>query len=387
MQPAPPPPKTMVLCADVSHRYAHQRLPALSSVTMELKRGEFFALIGPHAGGKSTLAQLIAGLLLPTSGQITVDDIDTRYNLPPLPAFVSYLSQAPEALDHVSLQQLLFLAGALRNMPPAESRQAARDLLERCDLAPLARRPLGQLAAGQRQLARFCAALMGYPRLLVLDEPTTGMEPIQRRWVWDLLKLLHQQTGITTVVVTHDLDAIDHIVDRVGFLRAGQLVAVGTPATLKEHYGNGPRLEVRLAVGEQLLASVQQRLKGLGELVITDDSAGFILYPSAETLGQLARSVPMPSAPPTAAPPAKAAKATKGGRGKGRAATNVTTAVAVAEPANDTWLLDRQMPVPGTLGRTIEAIFAIVGPERIAECWFAPPSLDDVYARLGAMEP
>lgn len=372
MQSTPSP--SLVVCAGVTYRPIWRRSPVLADLSLEIQSGELFALAGPNGAGKSTLAQLIAGQLLPTTGQITVDEIDTRHNLPPLQGFVAYLAQTPNAPDLLTVQQLLFLSGALRGMPAGESSSAVHDLLDRCDLLAVAKRPLHSLPPGQQQLARFCAMLMGYPRLLVLDEPTTGLDPTQRRWVWDLLHELHRQTGITTIVISHDIEAIDRVVDRVAYLRAGQIVAVGSPASLKERYGTGPRLEVRLSAGAALDDRARERLRRLGQLSESDDGASFVLYPSPEALGPLARSVPMPAPSPMALKPAPAPR--HAAKGKGAAV------LATTERSNETWLLDRQM-FPGTLGRTIEEIFVIIGPERIVECWFSPPALEDVFTKLG----
>ncbi len=383
---SPSPPKILVACSGMTYRYPRARRAAIDNLSLEIQRGECFALLGPNGAGKSTLARLIAGLILPTSGCVTVESVDTRQNLPPLAASVAYLAQHPDLPDHLTVQQALVLTGILRGMAADESRQAARDVLMRADLTPFARRTVRSLPRGTQQLIRFCATLMGYPRLLILDEPTTSLDTVQRRWVWDLLQTLHRQTGMTTLVITHDIDAIDRVANRMAYLRDGQIVAVGSSTTLKEQYGRGPRLEVRLMAGAALDQSMRERLERLGRLREHDDALGFVLYPAPEVIGQLARSIPMPVTPPVLVTPDPAAKAakTKAPRApRGTAKGKTATALAIVDPATESWLLDRQLPMPGSLGRTIEEIFAIIGHDRIAECWFAPPALEDVVLRLG----
>lgn len=370
---SPSPPKPMITCAGVGKRYRWMGAPALADLTLEIHRGEMFGVIGPTGAGKSTLLRLLAGLLAPTSGLVQVDGVETRANRSPLQSMISYLPQRSDAPDRLAVAEYLYFTGALRGMPGQEAHQAARDLLDRCGLGGVARRSLRELSGGQLRLARFCAALMGYPRVLLLDEPTEELDALQRKWVWELLDQLHTQTGVTTVLVAHDGAMVERLADRVALLNAGHLVAVGAAAMLHEQFGRGPRLAIKLAKGAALTDQQRERLRALGQL--KEQSPGsFTLVPRPEILGTLAASLSLVPAPAPAKVTAPPVKVTALARKRG-----------AAEPATDTWLLDRQIAMPGSLGRAIEEIFAIIGPDQIVECWFAPPTLDDVVLRVGGV--
>jgi ABC-type multidrug transport system ATPase subunit len=283
-------------------------------------------------------------------------------------SFTSYLAQTDDAPDYLSPRDLLQCSGALRGMPAREARAASRDLLDRSQLSAIAGRPLRALTDGQRRLARFCAVLMGYPRLLILDQPTAGLDLRQRRWVWDLLQQLHTQTGLTTVLATHHLADADSSASRICFIKAGQIAATGAPNALKAQYGSGPRMDVKLHPGAKLGNTARTKLQALGRIV-ERDAETFALYPNPETLGALAHSIPAPRPVAT-------------GKGKGKASQAKAAAPYPAAPSdNDSWLLDRAV-LPGSLGHTVEEVFAIVGQQQIMEFWFAPPSLEDVYQKL-----
>lgn len=376
--------KLMISCASVSQRHGWRAVPALVECSLEVYRGEMLGVLGPSGAGKSTLLRLMAALEAPTIGTVMVDGVDTRLNQPPLQGIISYLPQRSDAPGGLAVGEYVYFAGVLRGMPPKEAHVAAHDLLDRCGLAALSRRSLRDLVGGQARLARFCATLMGYPQVLLLDEPTEDLDPLQRRWVWSLLEQLHRQTGVTTVIVTHDGPSLERLADRVAVLNAGHIVAVGSAAMLHEQFGRGPRLEVKLARGVTLAAEQRDRLRALGRLSLREPD-GFILFPKPEILGSLAASIPINSTVHHSAEPVPAAVAPAKGRKRAAKTAVATLPAAVATPATDTWLLDRQVPMPGTLGRSIEEIFAIIGPEQILECWFAPPDLSDVVLRIGGL--
>lgn len=357
---APP----MIRCLNVTQRYTG-RGAVISDCSLTVARGEILALVGPNGCGKSVLLRLLAGLQSPSSGDVIVDGVNLAHTPSGVATFTGYLAQTPDAPSYLAVYDLLVSIGQLRGMPAREARAAGRDLLDRSGLGKVARRALQDLPAGQARLARFCAALMGYPRVLILDEPTEGLDLRQRKWVWEILAQLHQQTGLTTVLATHHIIEAEQCAHRVSFLKAGQILATGSPATLKANYGGGPRMDVKLNAGAKLGTAARARLQTLGRLVERDAEA-FMLYPNPELIGPLAQSASVATA---IAQKVKARSAGQPGP------------PAIPATGNDSWLLDRPT-IPGSLGRSVEEIFAIIGPQQIAEFWFAPPTLEDVYLKL-----
>ena len=355
----------VVRCAGLQ-RHATHDAAALQDITIETPRGAIYAVTGPTGSGKSTLLRLIVGSLRAANGLVLVNDTDVAENADAILPFTNYLAQMDDAPPGISPGALLYFTGTLRGMPPQEARNAARDLLERAQLTAVARRPLGTLLPAQRQLVRCCAALMGYPHLLILDDPLRDLDMVQRDWFWGILRQLHDTTGVTTILTTRDIAEAEHHITHLAYLRAGQLLAAGTPARLIEQYGAGPRMEIMLTPGARITEEMRKRLRALGSLTERDATA-LVLYPKPDVIGMLAQP---------AAVPAEVRQRRK------NSATIAPTASNTPRGANDdSWLLDRSV-LPGSLGRTVEEIFTIIGPGQIGAFWFAPPTLVDVYHRL-----
>ena len=351
----------IVRCANVTKRLRRSGPVAVADISLEIPRRALFGIFGPSGSGKSTLLRLAMGLLAPDSGTIIVNGVNVAQNDPPVQVSANYLPQTPDIPSALTASELLYFTGTLRGMVSKEARSASGDLLDRAGLTAVARRPLATVTQAQQQLVRVCAAMMGYPHLLVLDDPMRDLDQTQREWLWKLLRQLHSETAMTTIIVTRDLAEAARSVTHIAFLRQGQLSAVGTPATLEEQFGVGPRMDMRLKPGTRLTEEMRRRLRTLGELAEHEQNA-LVLFPKPDVIGALAQPVT----------PAKVRL-----NSRKLAATPSTT----TDMRADSWLLDRQV-LPGSLGRTVEEIFTIIGAERITEFWFSPPTLADVYQRL-----
>ncbi len=370
----------LVRCQDVATRLSPYGR-ALSALSFEVARGEIFALAGPGGSGKSALLTLLAGLHAPTVGALTVDSVDLARNPAGIAPFTSYLAQHSDVPEHLRVGELLFFTGRLRGLPTHTARAISRDLLDQSGLEPVAKQPLHAISRGEERLARFCTALMGSPRLLLLDEPTHGLDFRQRQWVWDVIRQM-QQGGVTVIVATHHIEEIEPLATRLAFLRDGKIIALGDITKLKERYSRGPRMDLKLLPGTTLGNVTKLKLESLGT-VIEHEPGVFSLYPRPDTLGgsAIVGSIPVST---------MAQALAKGRRGRKKKDAAAAAAPAASPPApitDDSWLLDRTISLPGTLGRTIEEIFTIIGSQNVAEFWFAPPTLTDVYLHLTGEAP
>ncbi len=219
---------------------------ALRGIDLDVGRGELFALIGPDGAGKSTFFRLVAGLITPTSGAVRREE-GTTFGIVPQ-RFAMY--------EDLTVDENLDLRARLYSVPPAEARRRAAELLARVGMAPFGRRLAGALSGGMKQKLALVAALLTRPGLLLLDEPTTGVDPVSRREFWLVLNELHHE-GLTIVVSTPYMDEAEYAT-RIGFLDAGRLLGVGTREEIVASYGR-PLLEVRSSDR----AGVRARLAGL----------------------------------------------------------------------------------------------------------------------------
>jgi ABC-type multidrug transport system ATPase subunit len=359
-------PDPIVRCVHVTKRWLRARNAAIADISLEVATGACCVVAGATGSGKSVLLRLIAGLLAPDSGTLTVNGVNVAQNHPAIQTFASYMAPENDAPDGLSVADLLSLTGMLRGMSAKEARSASHDLLDRAGLDAVARRPLRALSPAQRQLARFCATLMGYPHMLVLDDPTRELDPTQHTWLWGLLRQLHEETSMTIIVATSDLSAVERLATQVVFLREGQIAVAGTPQALERQFGIGPRMDMRLKPGSQLTDEMRRQLRTLGELVEPERYA-LALYPKPDVIGSLAQPVSAPAQP-------RPRTRTNAGKVSNTPSTPV-------DMRAESWLLDRS-GLPGTLGRTVDEIFAIIGAFQIAEFWFSPPTLTDVYERI-----
>jgi len=189
--------------------------PALRGIDLAIARGEMFALIGPDGAGKTTFFRIVAGLLAPTSGRALREDVP-----------FGMVPQRFSLYEDLTVDENLALRARLYSVPPAESAGRARDLLSRVGLDRFGTRLAGALSGGMKQKLALVAALLTRPALLLLDEPTTGVDPVSRREFWQVLNALHHE-GLTIVVSTPYMDEAEYA-SRLAFLDEGRLVAVGT---------------------------------------------------------------------------------------------------------------------------------------------------------------
>jgi ABC-2 type transport system ATP-binding protein len=218
---------------------------ALAGVTLEVPRGEMFALIGPDGAGKTTFFRLVAGVLVPTSG--TVTRATGTFGLVP---------QRFGLYQDLSIDENLRLRSDLYSVPRDEAERRATRLLDMVGLSPFRARLAGALSGGMKQKLALAAALVTEPDLLLLDEPTTGVDPLSRREFWKMLHELNHR-GLTIVVSTPYMDEAEYA-SRIGFLDAGHLVDVGTRPELLSRFDR-PLVSVATAdrvAAKQVLRSV-----------------------------------------------------------------------------------------------------------------------------------
>ncbi|MFC4055956.1 ABC transporter ATP-binding protein [Actinomadura syzygii] len=224
-----------------AYRGADRR--AVDDVSFDVRPGEVFGVLGRNGAGKTTLVRMLVGLLRPDDGTVRVAGADVTGRAADAAAHVAYLPQAESALTDMSVRTAVETTARLRGLPRAGARAETADLLAELELTGLAGTRVGKLSGGQRRLAGVAAALAAGRRLLVLDEPTTGLDLDARRAVWRALDR-RRAGGAAVVLVTHNVLEAETVLDRVLVLHRGRTVACDTPGRLKERFGGLVRLDL-----------------------------------------------------------------------------------------------------------------------------------------------
>ncbi|MET8553414.1 ABC transporter ATP-binding protein [Streptomyces sp. NPDC004959] len=217
---------------------------ATDGVDLDVRRGEIFGLLGPNGAGKSTLVRQLTGLMRPDAGSVHLLGHDLVRHPERAARLLAYLGQESTALDELTVSLAVETTGRLRGMDAAAVRTAREAILDELGLTALAARPLKKLSGGQRRLACFAAALVGDRSVLVLDEPTTGMDPVARRAVWAAVDRRREEQGVTVLLVTHNVIEAETVLDRVAVLEAGRVIACDTPSGLKSRVAHEVRLDL-----------------------------------------------------------------------------------------------------------------------------------------------
>jgi ABC-2 type transport system ATP-binding protein len=206
---------------------------AVRGIDLQIDDGELVALLGPNGAGKSTLFRMLTTLLPPTSGSATVAGHDVATSSAGVRARIGYVGQHNSAGEFYRIHDELVTQGRSHGFTKAEAKIRAGEVMDLLDLAPLAKRLPGTLSGGQRRRADIALGLIHRPALLFLDEPSTGLDPVNRAAIWRHIHRLRADHGMTVVFSTHYLEEADRFAERVVIVNHGKVIADGTPAQLK----------------------------------------------------------------------------------------------------------------------------------------------------------
>lgn len=264
---------------DVAHDYGARR--ALDGLSFSVEPGEIFGLLGPNGGGKTTLFRILATLMAPTAGHTRVLGLDTVADPAAVRRKIGVVFQSPSLDRKLTVSENLLYQGALYGMPPRRAREQAAAMLRRVGLADRARERVEKLSGGLRRRVELAKGLLHAPQVLLLDEPSTGLDPGGRRDLWTYVREIRDQDGVTSLLTTHLMEEAEHC-DRLAILDHGRLVALGTPAALRAEIG-GDVLTLTTADPDTLSAGLFERF-GLEAAVVDgkvrlEHNEGHVLIP------------------------------------------------------------------------------------------------------------
>jgi oleandomycin transport system ATP-binding protein len=248
---------------------------ALAGLDLAVPAGQVLGLLGPNGAGKTTAVRILCTLLRPDGGSARVGGFDVAAQPDQVRALIGLTGQYAAVDEDLTGQENLMLIGRLLGLSRAETRRRASELLDRFGLAEPARRLVKTYSGGMRRRLDLTASLIGRPRVLFLDEPTTGLDPAGRNGVWDLVSD-RVRDGMTVLLTTQNLNEADRLAGQIAVIDHGRVIAAGTPAELKARVG-GQTLDVRLVnpvdagaaaeIVAAVMATAPERAGGGGGLV------------------------------------------------------------------------------------------------------------------------
>jgi len=224
----------MIVFSKLSKRYGP--LTAVRGLTLEVGAGEVYALLGPNGAGKTTALRCLATLLQPTSGSAQICGVDVRSDPLGARSRIAYLSSSMGLYQRLSARELITYFGHLHGLSGARLERRVDEMVELFDMSSFADRMCGKLSTGQRQRVSLGRALVHDPPVLILDEPTLGLDILSGRTIHEFI-VRERERGKAILLSTHQMEEVELLADRVGVLRKGDLVAEGTPNQLVRALG------------------------------------------------------------------------------------------------------------------------------------------------------
>lgn len=224
----------MIELKDITKKFGD--FTAVDHLNMTIETGEFFGLLGPNGAGKTTTISMLSTVLLPTEGEIFIDGQKLDRKASAAKSKLSVITQEFSMRQDMTIDEVMEYQGRLYYLPKKVIRQKSDELLEFAGLLEYRHRVVRHLSGGMKRKLMICRALMTEPQILLLDEPTAGMDAISRRQMWNLLRQLHGE-GITILLTTHYIEEAQSLCERVALIDKGKLNTVDTPVNLINELG------------------------------------------------------------------------------------------------------------------------------------------------------
>ncbi|AMB39709.1 ABC transporter ATP-binding protein [[Arthrobacter] sp. ATCC 21022] len=257
-------PPTVISARNLTKTYGE--LIAVDNISFDVPAGESFGLLGPNGAGKSTTMKMIGGVSQRTSGALDIMGLDPETHGPEVRAHLGVVPQQDNLDEELKVRENLIVYGRYFGLPLSYLRPKADELLEFAQLTDKANSKVDALSGGMKRRLTIARSLINEPRILLLDEPTTGLDPQARHILWDRLFRL-KESGVTLILTTHYMDEAEQLCDRLIVVDKGRIMAEGSPATLIREHSSREVLELRF--GSERNGTIGGELEGIGDRLET----------------------------------------------------------------------------------------------------------------------
>ena len=242
----------------------YDTVTALSEISFTVQPGEIMGFLGPNGAGKTTTLRILTGLLSPTSGSVRIDGLDVTEQSLQVRRRIGYLPEHVVLYPELRVQEYLHYRARIKGVPPRERRRRLTAVLEQCALTDVPRHLIGRLSKGYRQRVALADCLIGEPKILILDEPTVGLDPHQIRQTRELITALGRTA--TILLSTHILPEVEMICHRVTIIDQGRIIAVDTPTQLRQRLRGTQVVRVQLRGERGAIESALKHLEGVARV-------------------------------------------------------------------------------------------------------------------------
>ncbi|MBC7127686.1 MAG: ATP-binding cassette domain-containing protein [Candidatus Methanosuratincola petrocarbonis] len=225
----------MIQTFGITKRY--KNTIAVNHIDLSIEEGEIFGLLGPNGAGKTTLLSMLATLIPPTEGTAKVNGYDIRSEPGKVRASIGMVFQTPSSDEILTGRENLYLHALMYGVPKEERRKRIEEVLELVDLTDRGNDLVKTYSGGMRRRLELARGLLHMPKILFLDEPTLGLDPQTRQHIWDYIRRLSKEQGVTIIITTHYMEEADSLCDRVAIIDHGEIKALDPPSMLKMKVG------------------------------------------------------------------------------------------------------------------------------------------------------
>ncbi len=267
MQPA-------IAIAELTKRY--DTVTALSRISFEVQPGEIMGFLGPNGAGKTTALRILTGMLAPTDGSVRIDGLDVTERPLDVRQRIGYLPENVALYPELRVQEYLSYRAQIKGIPGAQRRARVQAALEQCAVADVRRQLIGRLSKGYRQRVALADCLLAQPKILILDEPTVGLDPHQIRQTRELITRLGHNA--TILLSTHILPEVEMVCHRVAIIHQGRIVAVDSPSNLRQRLHGAHVIRVQLCGETGAIESALKQLPGVVRVNLAGQTNGFATF-------------------------------------------------------------------------------------------------------------
>ena len=250
------------------YKKGSQKVKANDGISVEVYPGEIFGVLGSNGAGKSTFIRQVIGSIAKTSGKIFLNGREMHAKDLDLKNSIGYMTQGNlQMLYHLKVEEAILYTALLKGHSRKDGKRIVEMLLLELDLVQHRQKLLRHLSGGLMQMVNFAISIVSAPKILILDEPTRGLDPKRRQNIWEYIYKINKYWGTTIILVTHNVLEAEMILQRLVIFNSGKIISMGTPGELKQGVDNRLRIEIYLKPDQQCTDAMRERLNKVGEFI------------------------------------------------------------------------------------------------------------------------